>query len=71
MVDGPFTRVLVGPIVGPDGAFVPDGTEVRAVADGEVFIAYLEQGRAELVFSSLEEIELSMLGTTLRPEVPR
>ncbi len=71
VIDGPFTRVLVGPVVGPDGAFVPDGTEIRAVADGEVFIEYLEQGRAELVFSSLEEIELSMLGTTLRPEVPR
>ncbi len=71
LIDGPFTRVLVGPVIGPDGGLVPDGTEVRAIADGEVFIEYLEHGRAELVFSSLGEIELSVLGTTLKPEVPR
>lgn len=58
--------IRVGPVLEPDGAFVPDGTPVRIVADGDVYLVELEFGEATIATPTASEVDVFVLGQSAR-----
>ena len=69
--DNGVTRLDVGPVTGPGGALVADGTMLTAEVDGTSYAAVLEQGVVSLAFADLPDANVTVLGTTVTVEVGR
>lgn len=58
------SRIDIGRIVEPDGAFIPDGTPARVVSDGKVYDVITELGFVSIVVPSANEVTVTILGET-------
>ncbi len=58
--------IRVGPVLEPDGAFVPDGTPVRIIADGNTYLVELEFGEVSIVTPIASAVDVVVLGKSAR-----
>lgn len=67
-----FSRIDVGRVVEPDGAFIPDGTLAQITSDGQVYEAIIDAGAVSIVVPTANDVQVTILGETASASgVPR
>lgn len=61
--------IVVGPVLEPDGAFVPDGTPASIVVDGNSYDVEIELGFVSITTPTANSVEVQVLGVSAKSPV--
>lgn len=71
ITEGPeVSRIDVGRVVEPDGAFIPDGTPAEIISDGKLYDVIIESGLVSIVVPTANDVQVTILGETASAQGP-